>query len=96
MVKAGQEADCVCDPAAVEAARALDPQVVADLPPPGSVGLMMGGPPCQVGGCVGGVRWAGGMWGQGRRWQGQGGRWVQGWRKRKRDDGAGRDGQLVV
>lgn len=48
MVKAGLEADCVSDPAAVEAARRLDPQVVADLPAPGAVGLMMGGPPCQV------------------------------------------------
>ncbi|KAG2449363.1 hypothetical protein HYH02_005516 [Chlamydomonas schloesseri] len=62
MVKAGQEADCVCDPAAVEAARALDPQVVADLPPPGSVGLMMGGPPCQ--GYSGMNRFNKGMWSQ--------------------------------
>ncbi|KAG2433346.1 hypothetical protein HXX76_008410 [Chlamydomonas incerta] len=62
MVKAGLEADCVSDPAAEEAARRLDPGVVADLPAPGSVGLMMGGPPCQ--GYSGMNRFNKGMWSQ--------------------------------
>ncbi len=47
MAKAGMLDDCVADPACVEAAAALSEAYCADLPAPGSVAFMMGGPPCQ-------------------------------------------------
>ncbi|GLC48233.1 hypothetical protein PLESTB_000073500 [Pleodorina starrii] len=62
MVKAGQAEDCLADPRVVEAVARLDEQVAADLPAPGAVGFMMGGPPCQ--GYSGMNRHNGRLWSQ--------------------------------
>nr|ABD64771.1 Met1 [Volvox carteri f. nagariensis] len=62
MLKAGFEADCLADPTCVEAAAGLDAATLGDLPTPGSVALMMGGPPCQ--GYSGMNRFNKGLWSQ--------------------------------
>ncbi|GLI71179.1 hypothetical protein VaNZ11_016282 [Volvox africanus] len=62
MLKAGLEADCFADPICIDAAGNLDEATIADLPTPGSVALMMGGPPCQ--GYSGMNRFNKGLWSQ--------------------------------
>ncbi|GFR46091.1 hypothetical protein Agub_g7558 [Astrephomene gubernaculifera] len=47
MLKAGLGSDCVAAPECQQAVAALDEATRADLPTPGSVGFLMGGPPCQ-------------------------------------------------
>lgn len=48
MSKAGQASDCVSHPSAERGAQELPEEQRQALPGPGEVGLMMGGPPCQV------------------------------------------------
>lgn len=62
MVKAGLETDCLAHPSCEEAAVKLDQATIDDLPIPGSVELMMGGPPCQ--GYSGMNRFNRGLWSQ--------------------------------
>ncbi|GIL65377.1 hypothetical protein Vafri_19006 [Volvox africanus] len=62
MLKAGLEADCFADPTCIDAAANLDEPTISDLPTPGSVALMMGGPPCQ--GYSGMNRFNKGLWSQ--------------------------------
>ncbi|KXZ43940.1 hypothetical protein GPECTOR_77g36 [Gonium pectorale] len=62
MLKAGAGADCVAHPTCSEAVERLDEWSRSNLPAPGEVGLMMGGPPCQ--GYSGMNRFNRGSWSQ--------------------------------
>lgn len=47
MIKAGQAGDCACCDSAKAAAAAFSAETLAQLPLPGDVELIVGGPPCQ-------------------------------------------------
>lgn len=48
MSACGDEDDCISTPEASEEAKKLDEKVINDLPRPGQVDFINGGPPCQV------------------------------------------------
>lgn len=48
MAKCGDADDCISTSEAAELAAALDEKVINDLPLPGQVDFINGGPPCQV------------------------------------------------
>lgn len=48
MQKCGDIDDCISTPEAAELAAKLDEKEIADLPLPGQVDFINGGPPCQV------------------------------------------------
>lgn len=48
MSACGDESDCISPPEAIELAGKLDEKVISDLPKPGQVDFINGGPPCQV------------------------------------------------
>lgn len=52
MSACGDEDDCLTTPEALEEAKKLDEKVINDLPRPGQVDFINGGPPCQVYSCV--------------------------------------------
>ncbi|KXZ52097.1 hypothetical protein GPECTOR_10g1120 [Gonium pectorale] len=62
MLKAGAGSDCVAHPSCAEAVERLDEWSRSELPAPGEVGLMIGGPPCQ--GYSGMNRFNRGSWSQ--------------------------------
>lgn len=49
MQKCGDADDCISTPEAAELAASLDQVEVENLPLPGQVDFINGGPPCQVG-----------------------------------------------
>lgn len=52
MSACGDEGDCLSTPEASEGAKKLDDKEINDLPRPGQVDFINGGPPCQVYACL--------------------------------------------